>query len=345
MVPNPHDETINGIKVCAVPIPQGRLERMTLTTWYVLWRALRLRGDCYHFHDPELIPAGIILKFFGRRVIYDVHEDVPASIRSRDYIPRPLRWTISACMTILEKIIGLLFDAFCAATPSIARRFPKHKTTTLQNFPLLGDTYRIAKSVTDSATHHRIVYTGNIARERGAVEMVRAMARVNREIPATLTLVGRFSPPALEQEIRQMSAFEHVDFLGWRSYAEANEVMEGASVGLVLYHPAPNHTEAMPNKMFEYMGVGIPVIASFFPLWKWIVEEARCGLVCDPCDPQAIGDAILWILKHRAEAHEMSLRGMEAARTKYNWSAEETKMLELYDRILHHPGPLPARST
>jgi hypothetical protein len=80
VVPHEKSERIDGVTIHALPLPRDRWERMTRTTWTVLRSALKQRGDVYHFHDPELIFAGILLKMRGKRVVYDVHEDVPNDI-------------------------------------------------------------------------------------------------------------------------------------------------------------------------------------------------------------------------------------------------------------------------
>ena len=86
--------------------------------------------------------------------------------------------------------------------------------------------------------------------------------------------------------------------------------------------------------MFEYMSVGLPVIVSGFPLWRRIVDEAGCGLPVDPLNPQAIADAMVWILDHPAEAEAMGRRGREAVEKYYNWETETDKLAALYKKLL-----------
>ena len=106
--------------------------------------------------------------------------------------------------------------------------------------------------------------------------------------------------------------------------------MAEAQIGLLLFHPEPNHVDAQPNKMFEYMSSGLPVIASNFPLWKQIVEGNQCGLCVDPLDPAAIAAAIDYIVSHPEEARAMGENGKKAVDEKYNWGAESIKLISLY---------------
>src|ERR1700730_16413921 len=87
VVPNRRDETINGIRLKAIPAPTGRLSRMTRTSWQIYRAAARQRAHVYHFHDPELIPVGLLLRLRGEKVIYDIHEDLGSTIRFKKYLP------------------------------------------------------------------------------------------------------------------------------------------------------------------------------------------------------------------------------------------------------------------
>ena len=110
-------------------------------------------------------------------------------------------------------------------------------------------------------------------------------------------------------------------------------VLKSVRAGLVLFHPEPNHLEAMPQKIFEYMGAGLPVIASDFPFWRRILGESGCSLFVNPRNPQEIARAIERLLTHPGEAEEMGRRGQRAVLERFNWGPEARKLVELYQRI------------
>jgi glycosyltransferase involved in cell wall biosynthesis len=167
---------------------------------------------------------------------------------------------------------------------------------------------------------------------RGIKEMIKAVGLIPEDIAVNLVLAGSITEQDVQKAVS--SADRRVNFIGWQSREQVAKLLGRARVGLVLFHPAPNHVDAMPNKLFEYMSAGLPVIASDFPLWRKIIDDIGCGLLVDPLDPKKIADAVQWILEHPAESEDMGKRGQEAVYERYNWDQEAEKLLSFYDEIL-----------
>jgi glycosyltransferase involved in cell wall biosynthesis len=329
IAPHDQDEEVDGVRIHALPKPKSRVERMTQTQFQLYKEAIRQNADVFHFHDLELLPAGVLLKLCGKRVIYDVHEDYSQALLSREWIPAWLRRMVALMVARGEWLGAKFFDGVVAATPHIARRFPTIKTTTVQNFPFSDESSR--NSAIPYQQREKIVaYVGVVSVLRGAKEMVEAMALLPQRLNAKLKIAGIFDPVDLEDKVRRLPGWGRVDFLGWQKHEEAMAILSKARMGLVLFHPIPNHMEAQPNKLFEYMSAGIPVIASNFPSWRCVVEETQCGLLVDPLNPKTITEAIQWLLEHPAEAEEMGNKGHEAIRKHFNWDNEANKLLVLY---------------
>ncbi|GAH82849.1 unnamed protein product, partial [marine sediment metagenome] len=105
------EETVDGVRIVPLPKPKNRFERMTKVVWKLLKLALKEKADVYHFHDPELIPVGVILKFFGKKVIYDIHENVPKQILNKDWVGNVyVRRLVAFITNIVEKLGAFLFD-------------------------------------------------------------------------------------------------------------------------------------------------------------------------------------------------------------------------------------------
>ena len=342
--PRDQDADDSGVRLIAVPRARGRLQRFTRTFASVTRAALREQAHLYHFHDPELIPLALLLKVIGRRVVYDVHENLPEQVLTKPWIPRWLRPLASSGAGLAERLAAALCDGVVAATPAIARRFPAHKTATVQNFPIPGELHNGQTPPFAQRLPHA-VYVGGITRGRGICEVVEAIGRLPRSLQARLSLAGGFRPASLQQEVQDSEGWARVDFHGWRSRSDVGQLMREARMGLVTFHPLPNHVDAQPNKLFEYMSAGLPVVASDFPLWREIIESQRCGILVDPKQSTPIAEAICWLLEHPREAERMGRRGRRAVTQRYNWDIEKRNLLTFYRGILHedyHRGRRPA---
>ena len=332
------DETDAGgpLIVDTGPPVTNRLARMTVGAWRMYRAVRRTRPTVAHFHDPELIPVGLLLKLSGTKVVYDVHEDLPRQIASKDWIPAWLRPPIAAAAATIEWIGGRVFDAIVPATPAIAEHFPPSKIALVQNFPLPDELLEASPTPYASRPPH-VAYVGGIGVLRGLMEMIQALPLIDRE-EARLCMAGAFHHEANRIQAEALPGWSRVNFVGWADRMAVAELLGQTRAGLVLFHPAPNHTSAQPNKLFEYMAAGLPLIASDFPLWRQIVDGVGCGLLVDPLDPAAIADAIQWVLDNPEEAQAMGERGRLAIQERYNWTIEGAKLIELYERRLEVPS-------
>ncbi len=322
------NEVKNGVAIHDAGASKGRLDRMRHAPGRVLAKALALNADIYHLHDPELIPIGLKLKKTGKRVIFDAHEDVPKQILGKPYLNRPAKWIVSKLFAEYEHWACGKLDAVIAATPFIRDKFAAMgvRTVDINNFPLLEELSNDA--ITWSSKQNQVCYVGSIGRIRGILEVVQAMSLVTSG--ARLQLVGAFGESEVDAQAHRDTGWRQVDALGFLGRNEVAQVLVRSVAGLVTFLPAPNHIDAQPNKMFEYMSAGVPVIASHFPLWREIIEGNSCGLCVDPLDPSAIARAIDYLVTHPQEAERMGRNGQRAVAEKYNWTLEEVKLLEFY---------------
>lgn len=326
------NEKKHNVEIYDVGASKGRADRMRNAPKRVLQKALDLNADLYHLHDPELLPIALKLKKLDKKVIFDAHEDVPKQILSKPYLNKFTKYGVSRVFSWFERYATKRIDAVIAATPFIRDKFLDIgvKSIDINNFPLLGE---LAIGEIDwLKKEDTVCYVGGISRIRGILEVVKALGNV--ETQTTLQLVGKFGEPEVELEAQKNRGWKRVEALGFLGRKEVAEVLHKSVGGLVTFLPLPNHIDAQPNKMFEYMSAGVPVIASHFPLWREIIEGNHCGLCVDPLDPDAIASAIDYLIQNPKEAELMGRNGQQAVEQKYNWTIEEGKLLSFYESIL-----------
>lgn len=326
------DEVKDGVSIVdAGATTGGRLSRMRDTARRVFDKAIELDADLYHIHDPELLPTALKLKKRGKTVIFDSHEDFPADILTKPYLGRFARIAISRLFGWYERWSTPKLAHVVTATPAIRRKFEGIgcKPTDVNNFPL-------REELTDYLPWERerklVCYVGAMTTIRGVPEVVDAMAGVASDV--RLALVGEFTEAQTRSRCLESPGWTRVDEKGLVSRGEVRRIMADCAAGIVTFLPAPNHVDAQPNKMFEYMSAGIPVIGSDFPLWREIIEGNGCGICVDPTDPAAIAKAIDRLYGNQDEARAMGERGRAAVQARYNWDGEVPKLLALYERLL-----------
>lgn len=324
-------EVKSGVRIFDVGGLKDRFDRILNAPKRVFAKAAELNADLYHIHDPELIPIGLKLKRRGHCVIFDSHEDAPKQMLGKTYWNKGLLWVLSKCLAVYESWACAKLDGVIAATPFIRDKFLRinPKTMDINNFPLLQE---LEKNSSWAEKRKEVCFIGVIAKIRGIQEMCEAMAYLKSG--ARLNLVGTFCDPTIENQVKSLSGWARINALGFLDRDGVREVLSRSIAGLVTYLPLPNHIDAQPSKMFEYMSAGIPVIASDFPLWREIINGNNCGLLVDPLDPAAISQAIDYLVENPKEAQRMGENGRRAVELRYNWESEEKKLLGFYDKIL-----------
>lgn len=318
----------NGVKLRAVVPPSNRRERMTHTTRRVYAAALRENAKIYHFHDPELLPVGALLKLHGKKIIYDVHEDYKGTMEGKQWIPASLSKAASVGIEVGEAAMSSFCDRVVAATPTIARKFPESKTCLVQNFPMQNE---LRKEDASSYEERELiaVYVGWLGDHSGVESMREAHKIVSREMPMRLLLGGKVIAGA-KADFQKNTEDNGIEFLGFLNRPRIADIFAQSRIGLVTVLPSGNSFHAQPTKMFEYMSASLPVIASDFPVYRKFVEDARCGLLVDPLNPQKIAESILWMLRNPAQAAEMGRNGRRAIEDRYNWEREAEKLVAMY---------------
>jgi len=328
---NKGDELIENVNIFDVGKLEGRINRFLKTSNRVYKKGLKLDCDIYHIHDPELIPYGLKLKRKGKKVIFDAHEDLPKQLKSKPYLSKFFRVLLPYIFEKYERYAFKKFDAILGATPYISTKISKinKNSHNINNFPIIGE---LDNNQDWGTKKNEICYVGGSSIIRGIYQIVDAMEFVKSDV--VLNLVGGFNQANILPKLKERKGWERVNYHGHVGRDEVSKIMARSKAGIVTFLGVPNHIDAQPNKMFEYMSAGLPLIASNFPLWKDIVTKNKCGLTVDPKDSIAIAKTIDSIVLNIEESSRMGLNGKNAVLKKYNWQQEELKLINIYNNLI-----------
>ncbi len=306
--------------------PRKRLPRARRPLAAVrLARSARARdADVYHLHDPELLPIGLWLaRTTGRAVIYDAHEYLESTVRTKRWIPVALRRPAAALSGRAERALAQRLDGVVAANGDLAARFAAAGATeavAVTNAPWGADFPAPLPLPVDPI----VLYVGGLGPLRGLPVMKEAFLRL--EVPrAKLLLAGPGEPGALPPG---------VEALGPVSPAAVPSLLAAARVGWVPLQRHGNYDRAVPTKLVEAMAAGRPVVASDLGTMSFIVRAAGCGLVVPPDDPDAHAEALRLLLTDDALAQRMGSAGREAVeRGGLVFEREAGRLSALYARV------------
>ena len=323
------NEIVDGIKIIALPKPKNRLMRIFGLTWRVFYLGLHQRADIYHFHDPELIFIGVLLRLLGKKVIYDVHEDVPKQILNKEWIGNvSIRKIAAFIINIIEQVGTFFFYRIVVATPDIAKKFPENKTVILRNFSILK---LIDNAVPTNCLKNKpvIIYAGGLTKVRGIKEIVQSTEYLDGK--AELWLLGKWESEKFKKECENLKGWKNTKYLGFISLNEVFQYMKITDIGFCLLHPIKNYITGLPVKAFEYMACSLPMVMSDFYYRQKIF--GKCALFAEHYDPKDIAEKVLYLLDNPDEAKELGKKGRKLIEEKYSWEAESKKLLEIYKTL------------
>ncbi|MDU1414008.1 MAG: glycosyltransferase [Clostridium sp.] len=331
------EKNINGVDIIPLSQCTSRRERIIKKRKEAYQKALEIDADIYHFHDPELINIGRKLKKKGKKVIYDVHEDMPKQILTKTYLGSMwIRKIVSKIFNFYEKSNSKHFDAIITPQEKIKEAFE----SVSDNITIIKN-YAIKDSSKDSfnqlgITEREIdedklilIYVGSITKIRGIREIINATVPFNGRVE--LWLLGIWENEEIKHECERLEGYKFTKYLGVVSPDEVCKYIKKADIGLSVLYPTINYKEAIPTKVFEYMACGKPVILSDFEYWRFLFGNV--GSYVNPKDNDDIVKAIDLYLKDRDAMKNQGAINAKVFDEKFSWDLQEKKLLNLYSKL------------
>jgi glycosyltransferase involved in cell wall biosynthesis len=275
------------------------------------------------------------------RVVYDAR-DIYLEARNMARMSRPIRWLLGRAERRWAHQADRVITVNDAYSDVMAERFGLARPLVVMNCsyrfePPEPRERRFHEALGLSAGTRVVLYHGGLFPNRGIEELMAAIL----DVPdAALVLMGY---GVLEPTLRESAADEA---LGGRVHllpaVRPDELLAWVACADVVAMPIQpstlNHRLTTPNKLFEAMSAGVPVVASDLPGMATIVRDTGCGVLCDPADPVDIAAALRRVLDGpEPERRAWRDRALAAARERYNWERQSAILLGEYSRLTGRP--------
>jgi len=293
--------------------------------------AARTHGaEIYLAHDLETLPAAVHAARPGHaRVVYDSHElfaERATASRGGRFawraIERRLIGRTDAVVTVSESIAEELVARYGISRPVVVRNLPSRPTH-------VGGPSPLREQLGIDRAARVVLYLGGLQRGRGLEPLVRGTAGLDGVV---LVLMGPGHPgyvEGLREVARSAGAQDRTLFAPPVSAAEVVPWARGADVGVApIQNISLSYYLSLPNKLFDYIAAGLPVVASDFPEIRRVVSKGPLGALCRPDDPADIAHAIGWVLDDPARNQRLR-EAARAAALDFTWEREAEKLLAI----------------
>lgn len=356
----PAVEVVDGVNVIRVPLPFQHKKAIADFIYFFFQRYLvffsiiracrRHKIDALHVHDlPYAIATVLAGKLLNIDVVFDMHE----------YYTVMLEMSFEAIAYRKFKFFAFILLSILKAEEKIATRWSKKIIVVadehIQRIISLGISPEniVVVTNTEDIDHFSgfdideslaleysddfiLLYVGGFSPHRGLDTAIKAMPAVLKKIPnAKLMLVGDgCTMGELKQLTEKMGLENEVIFVGFQPFAKLPSYIKMCDIGLIPHISTPHIETTMPNKIFQFMMLGKPVIVSSVRPMKRVVDDARCGSVFDVSDENSLANTILQ-LENKKMRDKLGENGKKAVEDRYNWHQTVQALLELYKvRIL-----------
>lgn len=346
----PIKEDLHGIHLQHLLIPGWQSSRHSQLRFFItalrtfilsiMW-LFQSRADIYHATELNALAACCIVAALRRKpLVYEAYEL---------HIPYPetdvafWRWASKPLMRFLALALPRCAGVI-ATTPFYAQEMQKHfhlkEVSLLRNIPpytVVQKNDRLREYLGLSPQTRIALYHGHLQRNRGLHKLVRAAAFLEEDTVIVLMGDGYSN---IKQELEELVLTEGVadrvlfvpptpryeDLLDW---------IVSADIGLILY--TPDYSLAvkliLPNKLFEYIMAGVPVLASQLDAVAEIISTHDVGQIVSSLAPADIGAAINALLADPAALARMRHKALDAAQQQYYWEKESEQLISLYHKI------------
>jgi len=330
---HPVDEHKDGYKIHRIPIlshyGMGLGNFTKLAKWQVRllgWLyANRKEYDVLHACDFDTVLPCLVMKMiFGKKLVYDIFDFYPDHLRNTPlWVKQTIRRLDYWIINMADAVI-LVDDA---RREQIKETRPR-RLFIIYNSPQ-DSTYNYSVHISSLKGGLHLTYVGLFQKERGLLEVI---SLLNRHPEWTLDMAGFGGDE--EAIYKACKDIPNIHWHGQVDYDKALHLSSQADVLFATYDPSiPNHRYSSPNKLFEAMMLGKPIIVARDTNMDKIVSENDCGIVVTYGGETELEEALLKLANDPGLRKWLGENARKAYETNYSWNIMKARLIELYSQI------------
>jgi glycosyltransferase involved in cell wall biosynthesis len=308
-----------------------------------IWRAVRrFNPDCVIVRDLPLAPAVLLIgKTLGIPVHYEMADVYPIALRANRADHPGLASRFARNPAVAEQldraVIRGATSVFVVSDESRARCLElgaaPDAVAVVGNTPAkLTDLKRMPPMPADLAGWEDrviVLFLGNLLADRGLTHAVEAMALVRDTAPELGFAIVGDGPEekVLAAQIKSLGLHDSVRLLGWKGHEDHEAYYRHAAIGLLPFLSTEHINITLPNKLFDYMGAALPVVATDVRPLRRILEETGAGVLVPPADSAALADALVALAANPARRRTLGETGRAAVERSYSWDQDRARLL------------------
>ncbi len=349
----PSEEDIRGVHMKHVMVPRAffstrfdkwAIFRVTQMFVRTTLRLLQMPVDVYHAHEVSgLMPSYIAACLRRKPIIFDAHE-MPLFERPLSEFGPSRRLLRQLLVVLLAYIVPRCAGVITVSPPiveELRRRYGLKDVVLIRNLPeyrAVQKNDRLREFLGLKPEVRIALYQGYLQPNRGLDRLVRAAAFLEPDTMIVMMGKNRKTTQAqLEALIASEGVENRVKIIPPVVYAELLDWTASADIGLNVASPdySLNVRYFLPNKLFEYLLAGLPVLSSSLEAMVEVINGYDVGQILSSLEPADIGAAINSMLADPAALARMHDNALTAARQELYWEKESTKLIQLYQSIFH----------
>ena len=301
VAPAEKDMVSEGVIIKAIP-KRTRFKKHLYGPGEAFKQMKKIEADIYHFYNPNMMWGMRGWAKKGHAVFIDIHENYEARV---DALPLPsfLRKKAVGWYRNLENWFCSSYSGITVVTKTMAGKLSPSGTPVLvvDNVPYLKRLEHV--ELAQKSLRPTIITSGSHSAARNCMKAVEALPAIVKQVPdVVMKFVGRFQPASYEQELISKAAelgvaanFETAGMLPW---LENFKRISAAHVGCVFYNDNLNNRVTLPNRLYEYMYVGLAVLGENFPEVEQVLRKSNCGETVNSQNPEDIAEKAIRLIKN-----------------------------------------------